>query len=145
MSTRTGRGEIWKMSAKGGGDVQITKNGGMMALESMDGKYLYYSRVFAESKLFRSLTDGSGEEEVLGSVNGRAFTVTADNIYYLRREGNGENWLWSFETGTKREKKLARIEKNPMNGLSLAGDGKSVIYTQVDSRGSDLMMVEGFR
>jgi hypothetical protein len=53
--------------------------------------------------------------------------------------------LWSFETGTKREKKLARIEKNPMNGLSLAGDGKSVIYTQVDSRGSDLMMVEGFR
>lgn len=116
-----------------------------MALESMDGKYLYYSRVFAESKLFRSLTDGSGEEEVLGSVNGRAFTVTADNIYYLRREGNGENWLWSFETGTKREKKLARIEKNPMNGLSLAGDGKSVIYTQVDSRGSDLMMVEGFR
>ncbi len=145
MSTRTGRGEIWKMSAKGGGDVQITKNGGMMALESMDGKYLCYSRVFAESKLFRSLTDGSGEEEVLGSVNGRAFTVTADNIYYLRREGNGENWLWSFETGTKREKKLARIEKNPMNGLSLAGDGKSVIYTQVDSRGSDLMMVEGFR
>ena len=133
------------MPAKGGEGVQVTKNGGMMALESMDGKHLYYSRVFAESKLYRSLPDGSGEEVVLESVNGRAFTVTAERIYYLRREGNGEHWLMSHEIGTKREMKIAQLAKNPMNGLSLAGDGKSVIYTQIDSKGSDLMMVEGFR
>ena len=111
----------------------------------MDGKHLYYSRSNSKSKLFRSLTDGSGEEEVLDSVNGRAFTVSADRIFYLWRGASGEHWLRSLELGSKRETKIARLEKSPMNGLSLSADGKAVLYTQVDSRGSDLMLVEKFR
>ena len=43
-STRTGRYEIWKMSARGGDQVQVTQQGGTYGKESIDGKYLYYGK-----------------------------------------------------------------------------------------------------
>ena len=43
-STRTGRYEIWKMSARGGNPIQVTHNGGTYAKESIDRKYIYYGK-----------------------------------------------------------------------------------------------------
>jgi Tol biopolymer transport system component len=46
-SNRTGRYEIYKMSASGGPAVQVIKDGGRVAQESQDGAWVYYSkRVF---------------------------------------------------------------------------------------------------
>ncbi len=41
-SARTGRFEIWKAPAGGGGAVQVTTNGGHFALEDPAGEFLYY-------------------------------------------------------------------------------------------------------
>ena len=47
-STRTGRFQIWKVSARGGEPVQMTQHGGTYAKESLDGRDVYYARtVFA--------------------------------------------------------------------------------------------------
>jgi Tol biopolymer transport system component len=43
-SDRTGRWEIWRASAQGGAVEQITNNGGSLAVESPDGKALYYTK-----------------------------------------------------------------------------------------------------
>src|SRR6185436_1801658 len=43
-SRRTGRFEVWKTPAAGGSAVQVTRNGGHAALESPDGKYIYYAK-----------------------------------------------------------------------------------------------------
>ena len=145
MSSRSGTNEVWKMLAKGGAEAQVTRHGGMMALEAPDGKSLYYTRGDAKSKLYRSATDGSGETQVLDSLFGRSFAVTADRIFYLRQEENGESTLRSFVIATKVDTKIAAISKPTINGVSLSPDGKYVIYTQVDSQGSDLMLVENFR
>src|SRR5689334_23497408 len=39
-----GKPQIWKMPSAGGPAVQVTKNGGWLGLESMDGRFLYFSR-----------------------------------------------------------------------------------------------------
>ena len=44
-SNRTGRLEVWKVPTTGGGkEIQVTRNGGEMALESPDGKSIYYTK-----------------------------------------------------------------------------------------------------
>src|SRR5262249_25374178 len=43
-SNRTGRFEIWKVPREGGSATQITFTGGFAAVESPDGKFLYYSQ-----------------------------------------------------------------------------------------------------
>lgn len=43
-SDRSGRFEIWKMAADGSSQVQITRNGGYVGQESLDGKYLYFGK-----------------------------------------------------------------------------------------------------
>jgi Tol biopolymer transport system component len=43
-SQRSGRFEVWKMPPQGGATVQVTRNGGTVALESRDGRTLYYAK-----------------------------------------------------------------------------------------------------
>ena len=43
QSDRTGRAETWKIPADGGTAVQVTRGGGGYAVESEDGRELYYS------------------------------------------------------------------------------------------------------
>ncbi len=45
-STRSGTFQIWKLSPQGGEPVQVTQHGGTYAKESVDGRYLYYSRTW---------------------------------------------------------------------------------------------------
>ncbi len=145
LSTRSGRNEIWKLPSKGGPEIQVTRNGGMMALESPDGKYLYYSNGDGKGKLSRSLTDGTGETLVLEAVNGRAFAVTKDRIIYLNLEENGTSSLRSFDIATGKDSRIAVLRKHLFNGISLSPDGRYAIYSQVDNQGADLMMIENFR
>jgi len=51
-SKRTGRWETWKVRADGGEVVQVTRNGGQMAFESPDGRFIYYTKdVFSGGRL----------------------------------------------------------------------------------------------
>src|SRR5262249_45456311 len=42
-SDRTGKSQIWKVPSGGGQAVQITKGGGTYAVETFDGKAIYYT------------------------------------------------------------------------------------------------------
>jgi Tol biopolymer transport system component len=44
MSNRSGEAQVWKMPAAGGPAVQVTKKGGYVAVESTDGRLVYYSK-----------------------------------------------------------------------------------------------------
>ena len=59
-SDRSGRNEIWKQSL-GGEAAQVTGDGGFQALESPDGRFLYYMKT-PLGALFR-MPSGGGEEE----------------------------------------------------------------------------------
>ena len=68
-SSRSGRREIWKISAAGGEAVQLTRNGGSVALESVDGRFVYYTKENRPTtSLWRVPVDGGEESRVLESV-----------------------------------------------------------------------------
>ncbi len=82
-SRRSGQLEIWKMPAKGGDATQMTRTGGLMPLESPDGKTLYYGHPTREKGIWKVPVEGGEATQVTGPTGGQsAFAVTAEGIYY---------------------------------------------------------------
>ena len=55
-ASQKSQGQIWKMRATGGPEIQVTRGGGYWSNESVDGSYLYY---MSEEDLSRVPVSGS--------------------------------------------------------------------------------------
>jgi Tol biopolymer transport system component len=142
MSNRGGSNQVWKMDADGRRPRQITKQGGYLAFESYDRRWLYYSRTDGDSPLYRAPVDGGEETQVLPRVNEFGFCVTPNGILF---SGGGRSTgieFLSFETG--KVSPFFRPDGQMTVGLSLSPDGRHLLFPQRESSGSDLMLVENF-
>lgn len=140
--------QIWKRPVQGGAPVRLTKHGGIAPVESFDGRDLYYSK-YEQSGVWRMPLQGGEESEVLSDIDPGGWpnwALSRDGIYFLKLGkfphaelafldfGSGKTHvLWSFE------------QKEPGWGLSLAADGKSLVYVQNEFAESNLMLVRNFR
>ena len=151
LSARVGKIQTWKIPAGGGSEVLVIAGGGILAQESLDGRHLYFSRTSGglspstKAELFRSNLDGSGETKLVDQIVGRAFTVTRDHLFYLRWEEGSRASLRSYTLATGVDRLIVRTPRQVSNGLSISPDGTTAILTQVDSEGSDIVMVDRFR
>ncbi len=94
FSDRTGRREIWKAPSAGGKVEQVTEKGGFFALESTDGKTLFYTKAPFYTPLFARPVNGGPERKVLDYVGAcRDFAVFEDGIYYCGRPEREQNPL----------------------------------------------------
>ncbi len=145
-SRRSGRFEVWKAPSTGGEAVQVTRNGGMAALESRDGKFLYYTKTYGNAVgLWKMPVRGGEEKLVVPSVFHWDFTVANHGIYFeapASADGKSSIRFLAFATG-----KVRTISPIPANGdgVDIAPDERSLLYTQSDEGGADLMLVENFR
>jgi Tol biopolymer transport system component len=140
-SDRTGRMELWRILAGGGEATQVTRNGGCCAFESPAGRWLYFAKGFFGSELWKAPVAGGAETRVLENLTyGFNYAPTSHGVYFLR--GSALAYL-DFATG-KIKLLLPRIRDSGF-GLTLSPDGHSLLYTQTDSSGADLMLVENFR
>jgi Tol biopolymer transport system component len=145
-SNRSGEYQIWKIPADGGNPVQITPNGEARDTpqESPDGRFLYYCK---GDSVWRMPVGGGEESMVLDSIHpfgGWAFWE--QGIYFFRPADAMEHsdlCLYEFATGNT--SKVLTIEKPIFYYIAASPDGRSILYTQNDRRGSDLMLVENFR
>jgi dipeptidyl aminopeptidase/acylaminoacyl peptidase len=156
-SDRTGERQIWKMPASGGDAVQVTHNVGHTAFESPDGAYIYYTQTRDKpSPLWRLPASGGVPVKVLEGVVLSNFVVLEGGIYSIDRpsgEGgihnidrpSGETRLQYFDFATRRSTTVARNLGNVDIGLTASPDGRTILYTRVDSSVDDLMLVENFR
>jgi len=139
-SDRTGRIETWKIPVGGGEAVQVTRLGGVAALESPDGKYIYYVKEPGPSGLFRMPTEGGEEKQVLpDAVGWTGFAVTAKGVYF--RTGSTIQFL---DTATGKINTAATMDK-PFGAFSVSPDDVYVVWGQADRNTLDLMLVENFR
>jgi Tol biopolymer transport system component len=144
-SMRTGRNEVWKMPFAGGDALQVTRNGGWYSMESPDGRFLYYTKLEQSvAALWRMPVEGGPEELVLDSVGSRHFTFAAQNLYYSHFE-SGKTTIRVMDLATRKSRVLFGIAKPMFLGLSISPDQGWILYSQVDSDESDLMLMENFR
>jgi Tol biopolymer transport system component len=148
VSNRSGRDEIWKIPSRGGEAVQITRNEADREEESPDGRYLYYSKGWPfQTSLWRIPVDGGEEVKVLDSVHtaGR-WTLGREGVYFFTppdKQGHSDIRLYEFSTS--KIKKILTIERGIFEEIAVSPDGRTILYTQVDEAGSELMLVENFR
>ena len=145
-SDRSGRFEIWKVSRDGGAAVQVTRQGGFVGIESHDGKSLFYTKVDGRSGLWEAAAGGGDERQIIDLVIFRAFAVTREGIYFLTESAGASGaslQFFSFATGKKRA--IATTSGGVFQGLSVSSNAQSILYSQLDQRVADLMLIEGFR
>ena len=160
-SNRTGQFQIWKMPAEGGGPVQLTRNGGWWGAEAPDGAHFYYIDIPMTPKpLWRVPATGGAPERVLDGVVGWFFDVAPTGIYYADRASRAEadrpagaSRLQFYDFATRRSETVARPGVIGFAGKleeigfapGVSPDGRTILYSRVDSTVDDLMLVENFR
>ncbi len=146
-SRRGGQRQVWKIPTTGRGvAVQVTRDGGRVPRESLDGKHVYYVKPQPDpSGLWRVPVDGGREAQILDSVS-RNFALTPDGIYYLRGpDRDGIHFIEHHEFASGASKRIASLAGPPDVGFTVSPDGQSIVYAQYDHFDADLMLVENFR
>ncbi|HZE72536.1 MAG TPA: protein kinase [Pyrinomonadaceae bacterium] len=154
-SDRTGKREIWKAPADGGEAVQVTKQGGFLAFESVDGKFVYYTKDFRDGGQFspgiwRTPVEGGEETLVLDSFNAENWgdwALVEDGIYFIDSDAKGDWTLRFFDFAKRSATQIAALGQDIFtNGLAVSPDRRQILYTRVDLTGGvDIMLVENFR
>ena len=141
-SNRSGRWQVWKHSLRSGEESQVTRNGGFAALESFDGKTLYYSKL--EGGGLWSLSDG--EERHLTDAphlgDWGQFAVTQDGIYFLDSWAEAGPTLVYYDLHTQHTSRVLVLKGSPKSwnsNLTSTRDGRIVFYVLEEIHGSILM------
>jgi Tol biopolymer transport system component len=144
-SSRTGRNEIWKMTAEGGAATQITHNGRVKALESFDGRTIYFVKESGSGSIWKMPVEGGAETKLVNSLYCINFALGKQGIYYMSAPGiDDTSALMFYSFATETSSTILQMGF-PQYGLDVSPDGRYLIYAQLDSPGSNLMLVEHFR
>jgi Tol biopolymer transport system component/DNA-binding winged helix-turn-helix (wHTH) protein len=145
-SDRTGRPQIWKLPGEGGDPVQITRHGGLYAVEAFDEKSIYYTTADIPAEVWLTSVNGGEETPVLRNVLGHAsIAMSRDGLYYLSNASASRVRLDFFRFADHANQTLSSIDYPVHAFLSSSSDGRSVLYSQVDSQDRDLMLVDPYR
>ena len=144
-SGRNGTTNIWKMPVAGGTELQVTTDGGVYAAESSDGKHLYYSRSQVDPTLWQVALNGGVEQPVIAAPKPFScshWTIAASGLYIVDQNGD-----LNYYDSDHRHSTIVIHHPEFLTDWSLAvsPDGREVLWVQVDSRSSDLMLVDNFR
>src|SRR5262249_49240871 len=116
--------------------------------ESLDGKFLYYTKGDSSGSLWKMPVSGGEESQILPSVANRAFSVVKEGIYFIPEAGtDGKSSIHFLAFATGMVKTVAPISGSPAEGLAVSPDGSSLLFSQSKTAmfEADLMLVENFR
>jgi Tol biopolymer transport system component len=148
-SNQTGSWQVWKVPPEGGQAVQVTKKGGFAALESPDGKTLYYAKRIhfpgwrKTEGLWKVPSDGGKETRVLKELGAGMYDcwdLTGEGIYFYN---DNKSTIEFFSFATHGITQIAKTEK-PDGSLAVSPDGRRILLDQVDLYTSHIMLVENF-
>ena len=148
-STRSGTWQIWKIPSNGSGPAQqVTSGGGMVALESGDGRWLYFTRL-AEPGLWRMPLSGGPEQRVFDGppVGYQDYWTISGNSLYALAERNEHFAIERVdpESGAGRTIHVLRQSPTPLAGMSATPDGKRLIFAELTRASSGLTLVDHFQ
>lgn len=122
---------------------RLPRMAGTSALESLDGKFLYFSKDLWGTSIWRIPAGGGEETNIVKSAAG--FAVASKGIYFIAPHSDGSSAVQFHSFATGKVTTIAAIHRPVHWGLSVSPDERYVLYTQVDQSIGDLMLVENFR
>ena len=132
------------MTADGAGDaVQVTHAGGFKAVEGADGA-LYYTEAPSTGGLWRVPASGGPSVRLIDEVLHSAFAVVDNGIYYIDRSSRGTR-LRFFDLPTRTSLTVADGLGDVRPLLTASPDGRTILYSRLDTAVEDLMIVDNFR
>ncbi len=163
-STRSGQQQVWRIPIEGeeewpGSAVQVTREGGLGAVESMDGEYVYYVKESGtqdgrfSNEIWRVPVEGGKEQPVVKDFYGGWGNWVLDRngisrIDRAKEAGNDSPWgVYFRDFATNETSKVVPIRHIPFfagPGLAISPDGRWVVYGASTKSESDLMIMEGF-
>lgn len=170
-SRRSGTWQLWRHAASpnhgsvppghSDGSVQVTSGGGFEALESSDGRYLFYKKDPADEDLWMMPIGPHGPVErdsvriISGGVFAGWWAAAGNGIYYadIATAFKGQyptshpKPIYYFDLRTRRRTQLASIDHHILFYLADFGvsrDGRKLAYSQIEFHGIDLDMVRNF-
>jgi Tol biopolymer transport system component len=150
MSSRSGSGQIWKARADGREPIQLTAGGGYQALESPDGKLLFYAKERGRPGIWSVPVGGGPEVPVLEAARHNAWAVAENGIYYIDYDHADASTVpvnrFDLATGkTVNVAKLPAPVARNVPALAVRRDGRWLAWVASVDRGSGLMLVRDFR
>ena len=160
-SDRSGEVQVWKTPVEGeqqspGGAVQITRDGGFLALESEDGRYVYYAKrrnlLTGSNAIWRIPVGGGEEEPVVAEMesNWGNWALAGGCLYFIDRDEGpsaGSGWaVYARDLETHETERIAALPHEPVlagPAFDVSPDGRWILYSANDSNESDLLLVEG--
>jgi hypothetical protein len=139
---------VWKIPERGGDAIQVTRDGGFAPLESPDGKFIYYTKIWEGQAYGGSPWGGGQATKVLDNLSYlRNLVIVSKGIYFVPQKGKA--WSGSsiefLDFATNHTKSVASFGKSFDWGLAVSPDGQWILYTQGEHGGSELRLVENFR
>ena len=152
-SKRSGDSQVWKMPSQGGEAVQLTRHGGVVAFESPDGKFVYYTKDCVNG-IWQVPVEGGEETLVFDSFYSGwwgNWAVVSDGIYFLSSRTKDDVSIEFFSLATHRITTITKLAglKQAMiagAGLAVSPDRHSILFGEAEGFSSgSLILVENFR
>jgi Tol biopolymer transport system component/DNA-binding winged helix-turn-helix (wHTH) protein len=138
--------QLWKMRVDGGTPAQLTRNGGVFAAESADGRFLYYIKLETPG-VWRMPLNGGTETRILDQPTGWNWwnwAVAGGGIYFFGANAGGKLGVNFFDFSSRKTTSLSTAKEFSL-GLALSSDGRSILYVQHEWANSSIMLVNNFR
>jgi len=137
--------QVWKVPYPyGGTPVQLTKNGGVRPVESADG-WVYFSRTFRTDEIWKIPTSGGQEILVMKDTGLRScwnWALSSAGIYFISEKSGRSLSYYDFAT----RKTFSLVSQQRLGEYpTLAPDGRSIVFSQIDQWDQTVMLVSHFR
>ena len=139
--------QLWKVPLAGGAPIQITKTGGISAVESADGKYLYFSK-YEQNGVWRMPLQGGPEVRVLDKPDGPEWFnwgLARNGIYFLNSRAEPKPTVDFFDFATTKTHPFFALDKPWDWGLAVAPDEQSVLFVEAEFEESNIVVIKNFR
>jgi Tol biopolymer transport system component len=141
---------IFKVPVEGGTATRLTTGKGTIPQSSSDGRRIYYSRSLTELEIWSVPTGGGDEQRLSGMPPVPAelvfgWTLSASGLYFINSQPRpGIDFL---DFTSSRVTRVADLPGRPAEWtmLAISPDGERLLYSQIDSISSDIMLIQNFR
>jgi hypothetical protein len=128
----------------------VTWHGGVVAEESVDGRYLYYGKhpdpnKGLEASLWKMPVGGGDENPVaIALAHASMFTPSAAGIYFIAADQKAQGYTLQFRPGQLPSRTLMQIDKELGVGMSVSPQEHWIVYAARDKVAGDFVMLEEF-